>query len=99
MAFPFPGSRRGWKLGFCSALLFYALGLGATVGLAQVMPVADMCNPGLPFYVGLLTLVLGTCGLGAGLLALLCGYRASFLKGFIAAHIMVLAGPALLILA
>ncbi|MDO7847368.1 hypothetical protein Q5H92_13445 [Hymenobacter sp. M29] len=98
MAFPSLSSVSGWKIGFWSALLFYALGLVITVGLAQVMPVADMCNPGLPFFTGLLTLVFGACGLIAALLALLFGYRPPFLMGFIAANVMVLVGPALLIL-
>ncbi|MDO7852255.1 hypothetical protein [Hymenobacter convexus] len=99
MAFRFPSSLNAWKLGFCSALLFYAFGLGGTLGLAHFMPVADMCNPGLSFYTGLLTLVLGAAGLVVALLAFLVGYRTSFLKGFIVASALVLVGPGLLILA
>ncbi|MBF9144015.1 hypothetical protein [Hymenobacter properus] len=99
MAFPSLGSVSRWKLGFFSSMLFYALGFAAALVLAQFMPVADMCNPGLPFYVGLLTLVLGSICLAAGLLAFLLGYRTRFVKGVIAAHILVLVGPAVLVLA
>ena len=69
------------------------------MGLAQAIPVADMCNPGLPFYARLLPLVLGSAGLAASLLAFLFGYRMSFLEGFIASNFLILVGLALLILA
>jgi hypothetical protein len=80
MAFPSIVSLSRWQLGFFSSLLFYVTGLGGAIVLAQYMPVADMCNPGLPFYVGLLTLVLGGVGLIAAIMAFLLNYRKAVIK-------------------
>ncbi|WP_426492338.1 hypothetical protein [Hymenobacter sp. 102] len=38
--------------GFVATAAYYALGLGTSYGLAQRMPLADMCNPGTPLLVG-----------------------------------------------
>ena len=44
--------------GFFIAALFCLISLGGTVVLAQLMPLADMCNPGLPFMTGLFSLII-----------------------------------------
>ena len=98
MVLPFVSSLNYWQRGFLSVLLFYAVGLGGTVVLAQFMPVADMCNPGVPFLTAILTLVIGAVGAFNALIALLLGYRADFIKGFLAADFLVLAGIVIAIL-
>jgi hypothetical protein len=98
MAFPFISSLNGWQRGFFGILLCYAVGLGGTVVLAQFMPVADMCNPGVPFFTGMITLMLGALVAFATMIAFLFGYRMEFIKGFLAAHSLILAGIIVLIL-
>jgi hypothetical protein len=45
--------------GFVATAAYYALGLGTSYVLAQRMPFADMCNPGVPLLVGAGVVVLG----------------------------------------
>lgn len=44
--------------GFFIVAFFCLIGLGGTVVLAQFMPLADMCNPGLPFMTRLFSLII-----------------------------------------
>ena len=98
MHFPIVSSMNRWQQGFFSILSYYTFGLGGTVVLAQFIPVADMCNPGVPFFTGLMTLMLGAVGAFAVVIAFLLGYRTQFAKGFLAAHSLVLVGIVILIL-
>ena len=98
MVFPSIGSLNRWQRGFFSVLLFYAVGLGSTAMLAQGMPVADMCNPGVPFWAAVMTLLLGALAAFTTLVAFLLGYRPEFVKGFLAAHSLILVGIVMLIL-
>ena len=98
MVFPFISALNRWQRGFFGILLFYALGLSSTVALAQFMPVADMCNPGVPFLTGMMTLLLGALGASATLIAFLLGFRTEFMKGLLAAHSVILVGLIIMIL-
>jgi len=98
MAFPSIGSLNRWQRGFFCILLFYAVGLGGTLVMVQFMPVADMCNPGVPFFAGMITLLLGALAAFATLIAFLFGYRTEFVKGFLAAHSLILVGIVMMIL-
>ncbi|MBF9220757.1 hypothetical protein [Hymenobacter ruricola] len=84
--------------GVLGVLLFYALGLGGTALLAQFVPVADMCNPGLPFFTGLATLVIGAGLAVVTVLAYLVGHRTAMVKGMLAAHSLLLVGITALVL-
>ena len=78
--------------GFIATMAYYALGAGICVGLAQFIPVADMCNPGMPLGVAFLFLAFG------GILALvnlgifLMLKKNYFVRGNLVAHTMVLSG-------
>ena len=76
--------------GFLSVLLFYLIGLGGSVILAQFVPIAGMFTVGLPVLTGLVTLGIGAYGAVATILAFLFGYRTATLKGMLAAHALLL---------
>jgi hypothetical protein len=83
---------------FLRVLLFYIFGLGGTAVLARFVPIADMCNLGLPFLTGLATLVIGACKAVATIMAYLFGYRTATVKGMLATHSLLLVSIAIMIL-
>ena len=95
MALTFIWSLNRWQRGFFSVCLMYALGLGGSVLLAQFMPVADMCNPGLPFGTALITVGLGIIAAALTFIAYIIQtyvirFRRQFIEGMLLAHMMVL---------
>ncbi len=83
--------------GFLTVALFYLLGLGGTVALAQFMPVATICNPGLAFITGLFSLIIGASLAVVTLLMFLMGRRGDFIKSSLLAHLLVFGGVFLLL--
>ena len=83
--------------GFLAVALFYLIGLGSTVVLAQFMPVADMCNPGPRFMTGMLSILIGALPAAITPVIFLMGKRSGFIKGSLLAHLAILDGIFLLI--
>jgi len=84
--------------GFIATLGYYALGIAICVGLAQFMPVADICNPGVPMLGGILLLITGIVLALVSLFIVLVHRQNQFARGSLIAHVVVLGGLGFLII-